>query len=124
LGNVDLSTIAFTGHSRGGKTALLAGVLDERATIVNPNEACAGGCSNYRLVINAITEDGEEKPSEPISNIFHHFPAWMGKDLKEYIGREADSSNLANGSRETASSNRELFPENRAETHAKKRKEN
>lgn len=91
LGNsADLGTVAFTGHSRGAKTALLAGALDERATIVNANEACAGGSSNYRLVIKAITEDGEEKPSEPISNIFHHFPAWMGKDLKEYIGREAE----------------------------------
>ncbi len=91
LGNsADLNTVAFTGHSRGGKTALLAGVLDERATIVNPNETCAGGSSSYRLTIKAITEDGDEKPSEPIANIFKNFPAWMGKELKEYIGREAE----------------------------------
>lgn len=90
LGNTDMDMIAFTGHSRGGKTALLAGVLDARATIVNPNETCAGGSSSYRLSIKAITEDGEEKPSEPISNIFKNFPAWMGKDLKEYIGQEQE----------------------------------
>lgn len=30
LGNVDMSLIAFTGHSRGGKTAALAGALDGR----------------------------------------------------------------------------------------------
>lgn len=90
LGNVDTSLIAFTGHSRGGKTAMLAGVRDERAAIVNPNEPCAGGGSCYRISTKAITEGGEEKPSEPISNIFKQFPSWMGKDLKAYIGREAE----------------------------------
>lgn len=90
LGNVDTSLIAFTGHSRGGKTAILAGVRDERAAIVNPNEACAGGCSCYRIDMKAIREDGEEKNSEPISNIFNRFPTWMGRDLKPYVGREAE----------------------------------
>ena len=88
LGAVDMSKIVFTGHSRGGKTALLAGVLDERAAIVNPNEACAGGSGNYRLSIRAIPETGKERPSEPLCHIFKMFPAWMGKDLKEYIGKE------------------------------------
>lgn len=90
LDNVDTSLIAFTGHSRGGKTAILAGVRDERAAIVNPNEACAGGCSCYRIDIKAITENGEEKVSEPISNIFKNFPTWMGRNLKPYIGRESE----------------------------------
>jgi len=90
LGNVDTDLIAFTGHSRGGKTAILAGVCDERAKIVNPNEACAGGCSCYRLQIKALTEDGVEKPSEPISNIMRAFPTWMGAGIKEYIGREEE----------------------------------
>jgi len=40
---IDMDNIAFSGHSRGGKTALLAGVLDERAAIVNTNESGAGG---------------------------------------------------------------------------------
>ena len=40
-----MSCVTFTGHSRGGKTAALAGVLDERAAIVNPNETCAGSCA-------------------------------------------------------------------------------
>lgn len=90
LENVDTDLIAFTGHSRGGKTAILAGVCDERAKIVNPNEACAGGCSCYRLENKAITEDGDEKPSEPISNIMRCFPTWMGAGIKPYIGREQD----------------------------------
>ena len=88
LQNVDLSMVAFTGHSRGAKTAILAGVWDKRAAIVNPNETCAGGCSCYRLSIKAIREDGAEKPSEPISNILKQFPSWMGRGLADYIGKE------------------------------------
>ena len=48
---VDLSLIAFSGHSRGGKTAALAGAVDTRAAIVNPNETCAGACGCYRIHI-------------------------------------------------------------------------
>ena len=51
LGLTNLDMIAFTGHSRGGKTAALAGVLDTRAAIVNPNDTCAGACSCYRLYV-------------------------------------------------------------------------
>jgi hypothetical protein len=89
LGFADMSCLAFTGHSRGGKTAMLAGALDERAAIVNPNGACAGGCSCYRLVIKAIKEDGvSEAVSEPLSNIYHHFPLWMGEGMRKYIDKE------------------------------------
>lgn len=88
LGFADMDCIVFTGHSRGGKTAILAGALDDRAVIVNPNGACAGGCSCYRLFIKAIKEDGEEAKSELIAPIFKSFPLWMGQGLKEYIGRE------------------------------------
>jgi hypothetical protein len=91
LGFADMDCIAFTGHSRGGKTAMLAGALDERAAIVNPNAACAGGCSCYRLRIKAIIEDGvTEKESEPLSNIVHHFPLWLSPEMRKYIGREQE----------------------------------
>ena len=88
LGFADMGCIAFTGHSRGGKTAMLAGAVDKRAAIVNPNAACAGGCSCYRLQIKAVKEDGAEAVSEPLSNIFHHFPLWMGEGMREYIDKE------------------------------------
>ncbi len=87
---VDTSCIAFTGHSRGGKTCALAGALDERAKIVNPNAACQGGYGSYRIKIKAITENGVEKESEPLSNIHHHFPAWLGPEMESYIGREQE----------------------------------
>lgn len=88
LGFADMDLLVFTGHSRGAKTAALAGAVDERAAIVNPNATCSGAYSSYRIHIEAVTEDGSVKTSEPLSNIFHHFPAWMGQGMKEYIGRE------------------------------------
>lgn len=90
LGNVDTDFIVFTGHSRGGKTAALAGAIDERAKIVNPNASCAGGYGSYRIKIEAINESGKRQISEPISNIFRVFPSWMGQDLKAYVDREAE----------------------------------
>jgi len=87
IGLADMNCIAFTGHSRGGKTAALAGVLDERAAIVNPNETCAGACSCYRSVIKAITQDGEEMRSETLEDMNGTFPTWLGEGMHEYNGR-------------------------------------
>ncbi len=85
---VDLSCIAFTGHSRGAKTAMLAGVLDERAAIVNPNETNAGSCSCYRIHMKAVGENGKEKPSETLTDVIGNFPFWFGKNLGFYKDRE------------------------------------
>lgn len=88
LGITDLSMTVFTGISRGGKTCALAGAVDERAAIVNPCATCMGAYSGYRINIEAITEDGKNEKSEPLSNIFYNFPQWMGSGMKEYIGKE------------------------------------
>ncbi len=91
LGVADMNCITFTGHSRGGKTAILAGALDERAAIVNPNATCAGGCSCYRLNIRAITEDGNEDESEQLEKFYRYNAGyWFGPDLEQYVGREQE----------------------------------
>lgn len=89
LGLVDLSCVAFTGLSRGGKAAMLAGVLDERATIVNPEATCAGASSCYRIHMKALTEDGQELRSETLKDIINAFPDWFNPELKAYEDDEA-----------------------------------
>lgn len=62
--NVKSDAIAITGHSRGGKTALLAGATDERIAITNPNNSGIGGAGLHRLkmegseVINSFFGSG------------------------------------------------------------------
>ena len=87
LGMADPDKITFSGHSRGGKTAMLAGVLDERASIVNPHQTCAGACSCYRSVLEAFDDKGEIKPSETLEDIWERFAFWLGKGMGEYVGR-------------------------------------
>jgi hypothetical protein len=76
---VDGSKIAIVGHSRGGKTTLLAGATDERIALVGTNESGCGGAGCYR-----ITGEG----AETLEHILTHFGYWFGPCLREYIGRE------------------------------------
>lgn len=90
IGLVNLDCIAFTGHSRGGKTCALAGALDERAAIVNPNETCAGSCSCYRSHLVALDENGAEARSERLSDLWRNFYYWIGEGMGEYAARESE----------------------------------
>ncbi len=90
LGIADMDCIAFTGHSRGGKTALLAGALDTRAAIVNTNESGAGGGGCYRVNIKAINEDGIEQRNETLKDLYTNFHYWFNKELFDYIDREEE----------------------------------
>ena len=85
---IDMDNIAFCGHSRGGKTALLAGVLDQRAAIVNTNGSGAGGAGCFRLDMTAFTEDGHLRRYEKLADLIQNFPYWFSPELPAYIGRE------------------------------------
>ena len=82
MADVRADGIAVTGHSRGGKAALLAGVTDERIAVTNPNNSGIGGAGLNRLKV---------KHSEVIDdfygsgNIF-----WFGQGFKDHRHRDAE----------------------------------
>lgn len=88
LSYVDETEVGITGHSRGGKTVLLAAVVDERIKYVMPNNSGTHGACSYRC---AVTGQGEEdRPSERLGNMLDAFPTWMGPKLTAYRDREQD----------------------------------
>jgi hypothetical protein len=76
---VDAQRIAITGHSRGGKTVLLAGATDERIALTNPNNSGCGGAGCYRW-------PGEQ--CERLADILKYLGYWFCPRLHAYIGRE------------------------------------
>lgn len=85
-GLINPDCVVFTGHSRGGKTAMLAGALDSRACIVNPNATCAGSASCYRIHMTADVNG--EKRSETLKDLLEQFPFWMGEGMQKYASDE------------------------------------
>ena len=88
LPEFDLSWIAATGHSRGGKAAILAGAIDERFKVVNPNEACLGGGGCYRIHCTGDYPGLARWPCETLRDIWSETDFWFGPTLGEYVGHE------------------------------------
>ena len=88
LSYIDETEVGITGHSRGGKTVLLAAAVDERIKYVMPNNSGTHGANSYRC---AVTDQGEEgRPSERLGDMLDAFPTWMGPKLTAYRDREQD----------------------------------
>ena len=80
LPEIDAAKIAVTGHSRGGKTALLAGALDERVALTNANGSGCGGTAPFRT---------DAPKSERLADILEKFPFWFSTNLPPFIGKES-----------------------------------
>ncbi|MFI5378592.1 MAG: hypothetical protein ACHRHE_04790 [Tepidisphaerales bacterium] len=74
---VDRQKIIVTGHSRGGKGSQLAGALDTRVALTNPNDSGCGGAGCYRL---------QAPKSEDIVAITKNFPFWFSTRFPSFIG--------------------------------------
>ncbi|HEX5446685.1 MAG TPA: acetylxylan esterase, partial [Pirellulales bacterium] len=70
---IDARRIAVVGHSRLGKTALLAAAMDERVALAIPLQAGCGGTAPSRSTVG-----------ESVRQINDHFPHWFCDTFKEF----------------------------------------
>lgn len=75
--DIDHRRICATGHSRLGKTALVAAAFDDRIALVAPHQSGTGGC--------ALSRDNDQ---ETIARITHVFPHWFNGTFPKFAGHE------------------------------------
>src|SRR5205085_881386 len=73
--DLDRGRIAVVGHSRLGKTALLAAALDDRIALALPHQAGCGGTAPSRC---------HNPKAETVKRINTNFPHWFDGAFKEF----------------------------------------
>jgi hypothetical protein len=80
---IDGKRVAISGHSRNGKTALLAGALDERFAVVNPAGSGCAGAGSYLALGNGCEDLAALTSRE-------RWWAWAHPEFESWVGRETE----------------------------------
>lgn len=82
---IDAKRIAVVGHSRNGKTALLAAAFDERIALAVPSQAGCGGTAPCRVSDELAKEGSNGRPTvETVRQINKSFPHWFCGNFKAF----------------------------------------
>lgn len=83
--DIDARRIAVVGHSRNGKTALLAAAFDERIAMAIPSQAGCGGTAPSRVSAEMAALQANGRPlAETVAVINKAFPHWFCGNFKPF----------------------------------------
>lgn len=83
--DIDAKRIAVVGHSRNGKTALLAAAMDERIAMAIPSQAGCGGTAPSRVAAELSAPQASGRPKvETVAVINKSFPHWFCGNFKPF----------------------------------------
>jgi dienelactone hydrolase len=83
--DIDSKRIAAVGHSRNGKTALLAAAFDDRIAIAFPHQAGCGGTAPSRVAPALAAAQPNGRPTaETTAVINKSFPHWFNAEFKKF----------------------------------------
>jgi hypothetical protein len=82
---IDRQRIAAVGHSRNGKTALLAAAFDDRIALAIPHQAGCGGTAPSRVAPALAAPANNGRPTaETVAVINRSFPHWFNAEFKHF----------------------------------------
>lgn len=87
---IDAQRVATVGHSRNGKTALLAAAMDVRFALAIPSQAGSGGTGPSRVSAEMAAPQSNGRPkAETIAVINKSFPHWFCENFKGFVENPA-----------------------------------